>query len=112
MIIAAPANAVLASAPPNSLRFVRCAARVGSSNVEKTSSISTGRGIALDTGMVAPLSKPCRSLPFAISTYFTISAVFFYVGLVPDIAAVEPEKSASATTSGGHSGCARMVTSG
>jgi len=30
----------------------------------------------------------------------------------PDIAAVDPEKSASATTSGGHSGCARTVTPG
>jgi hypothetical protein len=35
---------------------VRCAARVGSSNVANTSSISTGRGWALETGIVEPLS--------------------------------------------------------
>ena len=63
-----------AKASPKPARFVWIAARVRASKVLSTSSISTGSGVALRTGMVAPSSKPWRFVPFVSSTYFRPSA--------------------------------------
>jgi hypothetical protein len=50
------------------------AARVLSSNMLSTWSISTGSGRALRNGIVAPSSKPSLEVPFVIWTYFRPSA--------------------------------------
>ena len=58
-----------ASALPNSVRLTWIAARVGSSKVLKTWSISTGSGLAALSGIVAPASKPCSEVPRWSSRY-------------------------------------------
>ena len=63
-----------AKASPKPWRFVWIAARVRASKVFSTSSISTGWGVALRTGIVAPSSKPRWFVPFVSSTYFRPSA--------------------------------------
>ena len=63
-----------AKALPNSVRLLCEAARVLSSNVLRTSSSSTGCGVALRSGIVAPSSKPSLDVPLVISTYFRPSA--------------------------------------
>jgi hypothetical protein len=59
---------------PNSVRLLCDAARVLSSKVLRNSSISTGCGVALRSGTVAPSSKPVLEVPFVISTYLSPSA--------------------------------------
>ena len=63
-----------AKALPNSVRLLCDAARVLSSKVPMTWSISTGSGRALRSGTVAPSSKPRLEVPLEISTYLSPSA--------------------------------------
>ena len=58
-----------ASALPNSVRLTWIAARVGSSKVLKTWSISTGSGVAALSGMVSPGAKPSSESPRWSSRY-------------------------------------------
>ena len=63
-----------ARAFPNSVRLAWIAARVGSSKVLKTWSISTGSGVAALSGIVEPGSKPSSESPRWISRYLRPSA--------------------------------------
>ncbi len=59
-----------ASASPNSRRLTWFAARVGSSNIEKKSSNSTGLGVAFLSASVPSSGSPLEELPGVSSTYF------------------------------------------
>ncbi len=63
-----------ARAFPNSVRLAWIAARVGSSKVLKTWSISTGSGVAALSGSVSPASKPSSEVPRCSSRYLRPSA--------------------------------------
>ena len=63
-----------ANASPKPVVLAAIASRVSSSNMPRTSSNSTGVGVAEASGIVAPSSKPSLSVPRVISTYLRPSA--------------------------------------
>ena len=63
-----------AKASPKPVVLAPIASRVSSSNMPRTSSNSTGVGVAWAIGIVAPSSKPSLSVPRVISTYLRPSA--------------------------------------
>ena len=63
-----------ANASPKPRRLAWIAARVGSSNMLRKSSNSTGAGVALASGIVSPSSKPSSDVPRVSSTYLRPSA--------------------------------------
>jgi hypothetical protein len=82
--------------------FDRIATRVGSENMLKKSSISTGRVAAeRASGIVAFSAKPRAERPVVISTYFSPSAERGRISSV--------ESSGSGSTSGSSSSCSCAV---
>jgi hypothetical protein len=71
VLIASPRPA---KASPKPRVLAAAASRVASSNMLRTSSNSTGVGVAASIGIVAPSSKPSPLVPRVISTYFRPSA--------------------------------------